>query len=107
MPLRTTRFLASLTVAALLSTGAVRAECLQEIEGENIDAMISKAGGVDPLLAATNAQLAEFDKWFEQMKPALNSGIRQKEIQDLYAQGLLVRDQNLKLRDALICRQGG
>jgi len=89
-----------------LSQGA-NAECAADIDGQSIDAMIEQAGGIDPLLEATNAQLVEFDKWFEQMKPALDAGIRQKEVQAVYAEGVLVRDQNAKLRDALLCRKGG
>ena len=89
------------------ASGGGAAACAAEIDGQSVDAMIADAGSVDELLRVTEAQIVELDRWLEDMKPALASGIRAAEMRELYQEGERVRGLNVDLRDALRCRKGG
>lgn len=68
--------------------------------------IIEQAGGAEKLYELSQAQLAEYDRWFTEMEAARGQGIREAEIEALIEQGRAAQEVELQISEAALCYMG-
>lgn len=80
--------------------------CPTHVAGESMARMIGEAGGANKLHKMALAQVAEFDRWFAELKKSQGKGIREAEIETLRKQAVEAQKANREIAEAARCYMG-
>jgi hypothetical protein len=95
-------------LAVASSSGAAFAQgCTVTVAGQSMAEMIGRAGGAEKLYQMSQAQIAEYDRWFTEMETARGQGIREAEIDALIEQGRANQEIERQISAAARCYMGG
>src|SRR5690606_13810838 len=85
-------------------SGSKSTDCPEIIAGQvNMPDIIEQAGSADEIYRLSQAQIAEYERWFVEMEAARGQGIREAEIEALIAQGEVGLDIEQQISEAALC----
>lgn len=84
--------------------GSDAADCPEVVAGiVNMPAIIEQAGSPKTIYDLSQAQIAEYDRWFVEMEAAREQGVRVADIDALIAQGKENYEIELAVSEAALC----